>query len=273
MKHLDKATNLLASGKDDDLRYAALELRYCIEHLFYGLIPHYKAELPDDVVEGNVWRPAEIIDMIADMDPYVSQDREIRIGAQPAPGVPPARMIVLGRQSGIGKDLIRKVYHKLGFYLHARVDQKPHDPGHLRKRLQKLLPFLEKFRADNLLGGGIAEKAHFKCSVCGRPIVHRTEQAKRNPLVKCPNKRCGAIHKYIETGKADESMHKVLQHNMKCEKCGESNWFDVHKLEEGANERAVVNCHSCDAQYELQRWVMFKRLNTEEEPTVEAGSA
>ena len=100
MLHLDKANALIASGKDDDLRYAALELRYSIENLFYALIPHYKAELPDDVIEGNVWRPAEIIDMIADIDPYVSEDREIRIGAQPAPGVPPARMIVLGRQSG-----------------------------------------------------------------------------------------------------------------------------------------------------------------------------
>lgn len=116
MEYLDKSKRLIDSGDDDNLRYAALDIRYCLEHLFYSLIPQYKDELPDDVVEGNVWRPGEIIDMIADINPTVAHDSEIRIGLQPAPGVAPTQMYVLGRQSGIGKDLVRKVYHKLGFY-------------------------------------------------------------------------------------------------------------------------------------------------------------
>ncbi len=261
MFHLDKAKGLLASNESDHLRYAALELRYCIELLFYSLVPHYKDELPDDVVAGNVWRPADIIDMIADIDPDVSQDREIRMGEQPGPGLPPTRMFVLGRQSGLSKDLIRKVYHKLGFYLHARTDQKPHDPSHLRKRLEKLLPYLERYRSDTLRGGGIAEKAYFKCVVCGRPVVHRVERAKLQPLIKCPNKNCGAIHEYIETGNPKESLHKVLQHNLKCVTCGADNWLDVHRLEEGANVGAIVNCHACPTRYRLQRYVQFQRLD------------
>ncbi len=260
MEHLDKAHRLLESGEVDHLRYAALEIRYSIEHLFYGLIPQYKDELPDNVIEGDVWRPADIIDMIADIDPTVAHDSEIRIGEQPAPGVAPTQMIVLGRQSGIGKDLLRKVYHKLGFYLHARTDQRPHDPSHLRKRLLKLLPFVEKFRGDTLSGRGLAEKAYFKCIACGRPIVQRTERAGRNPLVTCPNKRCGAIHEYIETDIPGVSEHKLLQHNMKCEKCGSDNWLDVHKLEQGANEGMIVNCCACQAKYQLRKWIRFERL-------------
>lgn len=266
MAHLDRAKALMASGDRDHLRYAALELRYSIEHLFYALIPQYKTELPDDVLQGDVWRPADIIDMISDIDPHVTQDREFRMGVQPAAGVPPKEMIVMGRQSGIGKDIIRKVYHKLGFYLHARTDQKAHDPEHLRKRLEKYLPFVERYRSDSMLGGGVAVKANFKCQACGRPIVHREERAKRNPYITCPNKQCGAIFKYLETDDPEQSMHKLLQHDLKCENCGDINWLDIHKLQEMAETRGLVNCHTCNTKYQVQPWIVFQRLDENGEP-------
>ena len=79
MDHLDKAKALIAAGGDDNLRYAALEMRYCIEHLFYKVVPQYRDELPDDVLSGNVWKPGDIINMIADIDPgYPRQTRQDR---------------------------------------------------------------------------------------------------------------------------------------------------------------------------------------------------
>ena len=54
MQHLNKAKALLGRGDDDALFYAALEMRYCIEHLFYRLVPLYETELPDDVLSGKV---------------------------------------------------------------------------------------------------------------------------------------------------------------------------------------------------------------------------
>src|SRR5438105_3580102 len=92
MSHLDKAKCLLEAGGDDDLRYAALEMRYCIEHLFYKVIPQYKDELPDDVLAGNIWKPGDIIAMISEIDPGVVHDRRLRMGSQPAPGVPATTM-------------------------------------------------------------------------------------------------------------------------------------------------------------------------------------
>ena len=187
MQHLKKAEALIQSGNSDQLRYAALEMRYCIEHIFYGYVPQYKAELPDDVVDGKVWRPGDIIDMIADIDPMVVHDSVIRIGAQPALGVAPAKMIEMGRQSGLSKDLVRKVYHKLGFYLHARVDRKPHDPDHLRKRLLKLLPYLQKYENDTIIFA-IGERYHFNCQACGRPVAKRSEHLERDSFITCPNR-------------------------------------------------------------------------------------
>ena len=40
------------------------------------LIPLYKYELPDDVMNGKVWKPGDIIAMISEIDPGVFHDRK-----------------------------------------------------------------------------------------------------------------------------------------------------------------------------------------------------
>lgn len=249
---------LIERGDADSIRYAALELRYAIEHLFYGFVPQYKLELPDEILDGTEWRPAEIIDMIADIDPMVQHDSILRMGEQPAPGVVPTRMIVLGKQTGLSKDLVRKVYHKLGFYLHARTDGNDHDPAHLTKRLLKFIPYLERYENDTVISA-IAERIHFSCQACGRPIAKRTEHIERNPYVRCPNRRCGAIYKHV-----DGSVHKMLQHKHKCEVCGTDNWLDVHRLEQGADTGASIFCVECKTEYKLGRYVLFERVHSSE---------
>lgn len=254
MKHLKAAKALIASGGESELCYAALEMRFCIEQIFYAFVPYYKHELPDDVREGRVWRPAEIIDMISDIDPMVQHDSVMRLGVQPGPGLPATKMVTMGRQSGLSKDLVRKVYHKLGFYLHARTDRKPHDSAHLRKRLLKLLPYLEKYENDTIISA-IAERLHFTCQACGRPILKRSEHLERDLYVTCPNSRCGALYKSTE-----QNTHKMLQHKMKCEVCQSDTWLDVHLLQQGAKEGRTVTCRHCPAEYRLERWIMFKRI-------------
>jgi hypothetical protein len=45
-QRLAKATDLLASGDEDNLTYACLELRKCIEALSYELLMGYLSEVP-----------------------------------------------------------------------------------------------------------------------------------------------------------------------------------------------------------------------------------
>jgi DNA-directed RNA polymerase subunit RPC12/RpoP len=255
MRHLHKSKALIEKGDADSIRYSALELRYAIEHLFYGFVPHYKLELPDNILDGTEWRPGEIIDMIADIDPMVQHDSELRMGPQPAFDVPATQMFVVGKQTGISKDLVRKVYHKLGFYLHARTDRENHDPAHLKKRLLKFIPYLERYENDTVISA-IAERIHFACQACGRPIAKRTEHIERDRHVRCPNRRCGAIYEFV-----GDNTHKLLQYNHKCEVCGADNWLDVHRLEAGANTGASVICNQCNTKYRLCRYVLFQRID------------
>jgi hypothetical protein len=217
-------------------------------------VPQYKAELPDDVVEGKIWRPAEIIDMIADIDPMVVHDSVISMGPQPASGVAATRMFVIGRQSGLSKDLVRKVYHKLGFYLHARTDREPHDAAHLRKRLLRLLPYLEKYENDTIIFAG-GERYHFNCEACARPVAKRSEHLDRDPYVKCPNSRCGAIYEYYA-----DRRHKMLQHKVICEACGTENWFDLHLQMWRAKSGASAYCVECNAEYKVFKYLQAQRV-------------
>jgi DNA-directed RNA polymerase subunit RPC12/RpoP len=260
MEHLEKAKQLIEQGDADALRYAALDLRYAIEHLFYRLIPQYKTELPDDVLEGKTWQPGQIIDMIADIDPGVTKDRTLSIGYESAPGVPASEMHVMGTQSGISKELVRKAYHALGFYLHARLDGEPHDLAKLRKKLNKLLPDLEKFEGDRVIMSGFTAQVTFKCGECQRPIVKRVETLEETPYVKCPNKTCGALYKVTPHGDLYE--HRMLEQNVVCKGCGADNWVGSHALERAAEQNGSMQCRQCGMGYQVRRFIHVDPLES-----------
>jgi hypothetical protein len=250
MSYLDKAKNLLARGAEDDLRYAALEMRYCIEHLFYKLIPHYRDYLPDNVHRGDVWRPADIINMIADIDPGITHSRSLRAGFEPAPGVRATTMFLRGAQTGLRRDLARRIYNGLGFYLHARVDGRPHDAMRLRRKLEKILPRLEEFRADRLIMSGFEPRFTFKCEGCDRSLAKRLAAVAADPYVTCPNGQCQAIYEITELG--DGKGHcKMIQENLLCTRCSADNWLGIHQWKKLAQENGTVKCRGCPATYEL----------------------
>ncbi|HEX6096904.1 MAG TPA: hypothetical protein VF432_11315 [Thermoanaerobaculia bacterium] len=266
MEHLDKARALLSSGAEDALRYAALELRYCIEHLFYELIPHYRDDLPDNIFSGEVWRPADIIDMITEIDPGVIYDRHVRIGLAPAPGVPGRLTNDLGRQTGLRKELARRIYHGLGFYLHARVDRHPHDVTRLRAKLMKTLPHLERFEGDRIIITGFQMRTTKRCDDCGRAIGRRMADIEERPYAACKNTKCGAI--YNVTRVDGTTAHwKLVQENLKCPKCQADNWLGVHIMKRGAQNQSSFNCRGCGTTYQLFDNIMVK----EKDPTSAGG--
>ncbi len=265
MAHLDKARALLSEGSDDSLRYAALEMRYCIEHLFYKIIPHYKDELPDDVMSGKIWRPGDIISMIADIDPGATRDRRLRMGFPAQEGEPAKVMYDLGPQTGLRKDLARRLWNGLGYYLHARVDGQAHNPIDLRKKLEKVLPRLEQFRGDRVIMSGFDVRTTSKCQLCGRTMARRMSAIKENPYIECPNRDCGAIYEITE---ADEAMAhwKMVQASIGCKRCGTENWLGVHAWKHGAQTGGTLTCCECKTTYRLVEYITLTELS-EPDPT------
>jgi DNA-directed RNA polymerase subunit RPC12/RpoP len=254
MQHLDRAKRLLATGSDEDLTYAALEMRFCIENVFYDLVTAYRPELPDTVLDGKTWQPGEIIDMIVEIDPYVETDRVVSIGFEPSPGATPKEMHVIGRQSGVDRKLVARFYHALGFYLHARTDRAAHDFAKLRGKLNDLLPRLEKFRATTILDG-FAGRVSLKCSECGRQVAKRTEAIDRDRYLVCPNGKCGAIFEHLGSPDEGTAELKLLQANIGCKSCKADLFFPTHFLMKAAKTGELVRCAACGWKAQVRTFV------------------
>jgi hypothetical protein len=111
-----------------------------------------------------------------------------------APGIPGPLTNDLGRQTGLRRELARRIYHGLGFYLHARTDQQPHDPVRLRTKLLKTLPHLEQFEGDRIIITGFEMRTRKRCDACGRTIGKRMADLEDKPYVTCRNEKCVAIY-------------------------------------------------------------------------------
>lgn len=195
--------------------------------------------------------------MIAEIDPGVQHPQTISFGFQPAPGVRAKEKHVLGRQSGFRRDLARKIWYALGFYLHTRPDREEHDATRLRKTLEKVAARLEVYEQDRVIAGGGALRSFFKCQDCGRSISKRVRSIADNPYVQCPNSVCGAVYHCVEKPNRIVE-HTMLQENLVCKKCGGDNWLGIHRLRRGAEQNAIMNCSGCKVQYRMVEYVTLK---------------
>jgi hypothetical protein len=238
IRALAKAKRLIAAGDADSLRYACLELRTAIEHLFYELIPLYAEELPSDIV--SKWQPAQIIAALVDCDPLVEEDTRICVFDYDENGEK-REPHFLGEQKAVSRKLLQKYYHALGSYLHAPLAGKEHDYARLAKRLQETCVVVEDRCAGKLLAN-IAPKATFTCT-CGRRIVRNMRAIEKSPIAKCPDANCGAMYEYVGTKDGMSTFHKLVE-ELTCEKCNTVNEFGRHQLRDGL----VLACVECGHQ-------------------------
>jgi hypothetical protein len=114
----DAATALLAKGDEGSLRYAALELRRCIEAIVYEKLKVYGQLLPEASV--HQWQPPQAFDALIEIEPNAQETLTFAVAPQTEPGKMPETPF-----KSIGVDVrpkgkwIKKTWHKLGFYLHA----------------------------------------------------------------------------------------------------------------------------------------------------------
>src|ERR1019366_6532542 len=114
----DAAAALLAKQDDASLRYAALELRRCIEAIVYEKLKVYDILLPVGSV--HQWQPPQAFDALIAIEPGAEETYTYAIAPQRDFG-----QIAEGPYRAVGMDerpkgkWIKKTWNKLGAYLHA----------------------------------------------------------------------------------------------------------------------------------------------------------
>lgn len=177
------AVALLAKSDDSSLRYAALEVRRCMEAVVYEKLKAYGTLLP----EGSVyqWQPPQAFDALIDIEPNAELSGTIAVAIQPGFGKPPE-----GPWQKIGTDerpkakWLRKTWHKIGFYLHA-------DWPFGTKARSPLRPFLEKTLAEltvfvnTTFTMTVSMSIDFVCSSCGAPVKVMERAVETNRQATC----------------------------------------------------------------------------------------
>ena len=232
-----KANELLNSDDPDALRYASLQLRMAIEYVFYELLPLYRDELPDDIT--SKWQPKQIIDAILECDPTADQDAEIAISQSGVCDDGGDSSVVMVKQTKApSKKLLKKHYHRLGFYLHAPVDLQQPEEAKWRKGLTNAIDALADFE-EAKIRCNIRPLVEFDCDACGRTLRRNRHGVEATKEMRCLNPKCNAV--YDVQVDDNETRWQLRQGHYDCPYCNEANHFSVGGIKDGT----PITCGKC----------------------------
>ena len=175
------------------LRYAALEARMVIEALTFDRAQAYRDELPSDQI--GTWQPNQVLSALLALDPYADQGRTIRVGKQPAKGVPAAEedMRLLGTEVVFGLKAVKAHYNALGSLLHMPTMKQwedgsgARDVAKTRARIAGVLNDLDRVLASTIFNAKSPRPTtYLPCVRCGVTVRKVVLEGLDTFRAKCP---------------------------------------------------------------------------------------
>lgn len=260
---LERATVLLSSTDELSLRYAALELRRCIEAVVYEKLWAYRDRLPPDVA--RKWQPPQAFRALLVMEPDAEQTVHIRYARETESGVQSSEPYrALGTDLRFTSAWLRTTYNKLGSLLHASwpFAKNPSttplatSKEFLQKVSSQLLPFVEKTFTATL-----AETVAFKCTECGTTVSANAAGLRQAGEVTCLNADCGC--RYVVSVNGTDYSFRLDALVADCAKCKCEIRIPAQRLAMGYR----FSCGDCGQKYVIvdQTW-SFDAVKTEHAP-------
>ena len=237
----DAAVGMLARQDSDSLRYAALELRRCIEAIVYEKLKAYGVLLP----EGSVrqWQPPQAFDALIAIEPRAENTYTYAIAPETEFG-----KMAEGPYTAIGVDerprgkWIKDTWHKLGAQLHAEWPfSRPRPRASSR-------PFLEKTLADiapmvsNSFTAMFSMTVEFRCAGCGENVKVMKEAVESSGTALCLT--CGMP--YRVEGSDEDISFVPAPPPFTCD-CGASTHVSPQPVKIGYR----FSCRSCNRLFQI----------------------
>ena len=248
---LTKAQSLVQLGDPESLRYAALELRMCMEYLTYQKLQAYENIVPREV--RAIWQPPQAVRALLEFEPNADKSVEIRFGVEDVPGIPAREMKPLGSHSALSIRWLRKHYNKLSQLLHA-----PNSDSIARatdalsdKYLRQVIQDLEAPVASTILASTLRTVWSVTCTQCGKPVAGNAEVLRSGSLAVCFTPDCGTEYAAAEEPDGTILFKPILVH-FKCISCNADIAIQPKKLAPGAR----FECQGCKHLHRItgQRW-------------------
>lgn len=210
-----RAQALLAEPTSGNLRYAALELRLCIEALTYEKLRTFSNMVPEDVL--RTWQPPQAVKALLEFEPRADRTFVLYAGREEEYGKPAKEMKYVGTHSSLRLGWLRKHYNKLGSLLHAPAagDPKPQDVTTLKEYLAEVIADLQEPLQSTIFGGTFREVFNFTCSACEKPVIANVETVLEKKKAVCLNPQCRAEH-FAEVNGAGQATFLLMVTLFEC---------------------------------------------------------
>lgn len=240
-----RAKTLIEKGTIENLRYAALELRFCMEAITYEKLGSFSNGVPPSVL--SKWQPPQAVKALLEYEPDADQSFILSGGIEEEYGKPSQNMQFIGEHKALSLKWLRKHYHKVGKILHfphgRDTDQVPEDK--LAEYLHEVANDLEEALKSTILGGFIRETYEFDCTACGDKVVCNKKQAEKHRRAVCLNPNCGAEH-FVEIS-SEGAIFRIKASGFECLNCRKTTFIENRKLDIGR----VFQCSACDTEHQF----------------------
>ncbi|MEJ0075280.1 MAG: hypothetical protein WDO17_07500 [Alphaproteobacteria bacterium] len=238
---LAKATKLLATNDEDDLVYACLELRKCIEAISYETFTAYLTEVPLKAFEA--WQPDKVMKELLRIDPEADHTSHLRFKTEGRNGEPDGEWQDMGEDRRMKLKWATKAYHSLGSFLHVPTIKQEReglsfDAIVARERADKIGAELAHILDSTIWNANFSVFVTVACTECEAPIKRRSSVLEKGEPVECGN--CGQQFKY-ELQPADSYFFMPVAISWKCEACDEPRTIMQSKMKNGED----ASCPKC----------------------------
>lgn len=246
---LERAKNLLSSGDDSILRYACLELRFCMEAITYEKLNAYSNYVP--AVVFKKWQPNHALKMLLQFEPEADEDFSLYISPESELGKPTGNWTNIGEHRTFKLNWLTKNYNRLGSYLHmtqnsSSLIEDKEETNKIRKEIQEIASEIDLIIDSDIIAATMAVRIQFKCQTCDQLSIANETVLRKTNLAICINPNCGA--KYHATKEDNGSWKfKMIAASFKCLNCNTISWLESRCLNIGIK----FKCRSCGEMHQI----------------------
>jgi DNA-directed RNA polymerase subunit RPC12/RpoP len=253
-ERLSKAVALLATNEDDNLIYACLELRKCVEALAYDQLTYYLSEVP--LKAFSIWQPDRVVRELLRIDPKADKSRRISMQREATETEPVGPWIELGEDRRLNAQRIGKMYHQLGSFIHVptikQVVKSPSpDFDTIRSVVEEIKSKLDHVLSAKIWNANFGANITYNCTECETPIKRRVEVLQEDKQVQCGG--CGQFYNVNHDAEKVDWYFSPVTFYWYCEGCGAEREIAQSKAKPGLD----VSCPKCKTSAVLtsvQHW-------------------
>jgi hypothetical protein len=247
---LKRAKDLVAQQNDAILRYACLELRFCIEAIAYEKLQTYSSRLPAAVLE--TWQPPQALRALLEFEPLADQDFTLTFCVEDESGQPTGAWRSLGTHKTFRLSWLKKTYNALGNHLHVPTPLQAAQHGSRKTNVQKLVtetintldPIIE-----TTVDCSIASVVEFPCTQCSSIVIRNREGLERDLRATCLNPNCRAEYQATKDGDNGAFQFTLNASSFACCACEHPIMLETRKLEIGL----LFTCPNCKAKHQVAK--------------------